>query len=314
MSVLPHGIVSADKPPLDYFYVGGPVPQGPPGPPGPTGPQGFSGIGQGATGATGAQGPAGIFNVSGATGPQGPIGPTGATGPQGAPFLGIGSTGPAGDKGATGPLGPAGAVTFPGNSNGVIVGNNAGFGVASDGLTYIPATSTLNVSGNLLNAAGITHWRSPFGSPQSVSASGNNSSSPLPSTPLMTVSLNIVNASTGYSLLDYPAVMCVASMMPSNVVGVFGTIDYLNWTNFYMNNSFVGSLAQWAASRGAPATKLWQTRAFFKVLYRGVDYSAGGVENVKFTCSLQSSSYSGVDTSRTALGQWNANMTVFGLY
>ena len=314
MSVLPHGIVSADKPPLDYFYVGGPVPQGPPGPPGQTGPQGFSGLGQGSTGPTGVQGPAsGGLSAIGATGPAGPLGPTGATGPQGSPFLGIGSTGPAGLLGPTGPPGVAGVVAYPGDPYGVIVGNNVGFGVASAGLTISQlVTPVLNVSGDLANSGGQVHWQSPFGSPQSVSASGNNTAAPLPSVPLMSVSLNIVNASTGYSLLDYPAVMCMASMMPSNVIGVFGTTDYLNWTNFYMNNAFVGSLAQFAASRGAPATKLWQTRAFFRVLYRGVDYSAGGVENVQFTCSLQSSS--SIDTSRTALGQWNANMTVFGLY
>lgn len=308
MSNVPKGIAANYLPPLQYFFVGtGPCPQGPPGPTGPTGPIGFSGLGQGATGATGATGPPGTV---GATGPQGAQGATGLQGAQGSPFLGIGQTGLAGPPGATGILGPAGGVTIAGDPYGVVVGNTINnIGVASSGLRY--SNSKLSVSGDMFTDT--TSWKSPFGSPQSASASGNNSSSPVPSTSLISLSLNIVNPSTGYSLMDYPGIMVVASMQIRNTQNNgFGLApDVLNCTNFYMNGVQVGNMTQYGAA--ILNVNLYQTRQFFTVLYkRNNQYGPGFASNVQFTCSLQTAA--GVSSSATALGTWTANMTAFGIY
>jgi hypothetical protein len=223
----------------------------------------------------------------------------------GAPFLGIGQTGLAGPPGATGLQGGAGSITFPGNPYGVIIGNANGFGVASSNITY--SNSKLNVNGNM-NVQQIA-WKSPFGVPQTGSASGTNSAAPLPSTPLISLSLNIVNASTGLSLMDYPAVFCTANMgIRNTLTGGVG----INSTSFYMNNVFVGTMTQFPTAAVNPAVKLYQTRQFFQVLYSGVDYSAGGVSNIQFTCSRQVTANK--DSSSTALGEWNVYMTMFGVF
>ena len=312
MSNVPKGIAANDIPPLQYFFVNNsPCPQGPPGPTGPTGPIGFSGLGQGATGATGATGPNGTV---GATGPQGAQGATGVQGNPGAPFLGIGTTGLAGPPGATGLRGPAGGVTIAGDPYGVVVGtttNNIGF--ASSGLRY--SNSKLSVSGDMFTDT--TSWKSPFGVPQTGSASGNNSSSPLPSTPLISLSLNIVNPSTGYSLMDYPAIMVVASMQIRNTLYSFGQApSNINCTNFYVNGVQVGNMTQYPAA--TPNLNLYMTRQFFTVLYKSLNqYGPGIASNVQLTCSLQSIGTSETTTASsdaTALGTWTANMTAFGLY
>ena len=307
MSNVPKGIAANDVPPLQYFFVGtGPCPQGPPGPTGPTGPIGFSGLGQGATGATGATGPNGTV---GATGPQGAQGATGVQGNPGAPFLGIGTTGLAGPPGATGLRGPAGGVTIAGDPYGVVVGTTTNnIGLASSNITY--SNSKLSVNGDMFTDT--TSWKSPFGVPQTGSASGTNSSAPLPTGPLISLSLNIVNPSTGYSLMDYPAIMVVASMQIRNTLYSFGQApSNINCTNFYVNGVQVGNMTQYAAT--ILNVNLYQTRQFFTVLYKSSNqYGPGFASNVQFTCSLQPGG--GIDTSPTALGTWTANMTAFGLY
>ena len=310
MSNVPKGIAANDVPPLQFFFVdNGPCPKGPPGPTGPTGPIGFSGLGQGATGATGASGPPGTV---GATGPQGAQGSTGVQGAQGSPFLGIGQTGLAGPPGATGVRGVAGGVTIPGDPYGVVFGSNTNNGIASSNITY--SNSTLNFKNGTLSVNSDILWRNTFGSPQTASASGNNSSAPLPSTPLISLSLNIVNPSTGYSLMDYPAVFCSANMLIRNTLEqpVSPTTLAINSTMFYMNNIPVGTMTQYSTCFLNPDVKLYQTRQFIGILYRGVDYSAGGVSNIQFNCSRVV--VNGADSSNTALGTWTANMTVFGLY
>lgn len=313
MSNVPKGIAVNDVPPIQYFFVdNSPCPRGPPGPTGPTGPIGFSGLGQGATGATGATGPDGTV---GATGPQGAQGATGVQGAQGSPFLGVGQTGLAGPPGATGVQGPAGTVTIAGNPFGVVIGNDNNAGVASSNVTY--SNSKLNVNGNM--ASENILWRSPFGVPQMASGSGTYGGGlPPPTFALTSVSLNIVNPSTGYSLLDSPAVLCMTTMSVRNVQTnpppspFVDTPLVINCTNFYMNTKFVGNITQFPGLIGLIGQDLYQTRQFFTVLYRGVDYSAGGVSNIQFTCSLQVAA--GTDSSQTSIGEWNAYTSVVGLY
>ena len=316
MSNVPKGITASDLPPLQYFFVNNsPCPQGPPGPTGPTGPRGYDGLGQGATGPTGASGPAGTV---GATGPQGAIGATGAQGGPGAPFLGIGETGLAGPQGATGVRGVAGGVTIAGNPFGVVIGNNSNVGIASSNVIY--SNSKLNVNGNMSSDQLI--WSNTFGVPQMGSASGTNASAPLPSTPLITLSLNIVNPSTGYSLMDYPAVLCMTTMSVRNtLVSALGVNRYpttINCTNFYMNGKFVGNMTQMPTPNVNPDVKLYQTRQFATILYRGVNYGPGISSNVAFTCALQNVSgwlaAAGGTSSNTALGEWNVYSTIAGVY
>ena len=272
---------------------------------------GFSGLGQGATGATGATGPDGTV---GATGPQGAQGPTGVQGPQGSPFLGIGETGLAGPPGATGVQGAAGTVTIGGTQFGVIIGNNNNAGLASSNVIY--SNSKLNVNGNM--ASDEILWRSPFGVPQMASGSGSTGGGlPPPTFAITSVSLNIVNPSTGYSLLDSPAVLCMTTMSVRNVQTnpsplPFQIPSVINCTNFYMNTKFVGNITQFPGLPPGIGADLYQTRQFFTILYRGVDYSAGGVSNIKFTCSLQVAA--GTDSSQTSIGEWNAYTSVVGLY
>jgi len=309
MSNVPKGIATNDVPPIQYFFVDGtlPCPRGPPGPTGPTGPIGFSGLGQGATGATGATGPNGTI---GATGPQGAQGATGVQGAQGSPFLGVGATGLAGPPGATGVIGAAGNVSIAGNPFGVVIGNNNNNGVASSNVTY--SNSTLSVNGDMASSRLL--WGNSFGVPQTASSFGSLTG--VPQFPLTTLSLNIVNASTGYSLLDSPAVLCMATMSVRNNlvnVGIFSTPTIINSTNFYINNKFLGSITQYPAAGPLFAgVNQYQTRQFFTILYRGVDYSAGGVSNVQFTCSLEVTA--GIDSSQTELGDYNTYLTAVGLY
>ena len=312
MSNVPKGIATNDVPPIQYFFVDGtlPCPRGPPGPTGPTGPIGFSGLGQGATGATGATGPNGTV---GATGPQGAQGATGVQGAQGSPFLGVGQTGLAGPPGATGVIGAAGNITIPGNPFGVVIGNNSNIGIASSNVTY--SNSTLSVNGDMASSRLL--WGNSFGVPQTTASSGSYGGGLPPSTfALTSVSLNIVNASTGYSLLDSPAVLCMTTMSVRNLQTSLpiplNPPIYMNCTNFYMNSKFVGNITQFPAPGFVSGNDLYQTRQFFTVLYRGVDYSAGGVSNIQFTCSLQVTT--GTDSLQTSIGDWNAYTTVVGLY
>jgi len=306
MSNVPKGITASDLPPLQYFFVNnGPCPQGPQGPTGPTGPRGYDGLGQGATGATGASGPPGTV---GATGPQGAIGATGAQGGPGAPFLGGGQTGLAGPQGATGVRGVAGGVTISGDPYGVVVGNSTNVGVANAGLRY--SNSKLSVGGDMFTDT--TQWKSPFGVPQTASASGTNASAPLPSSALISLSLNIVNPSTGYSLLDYPAIMVVANMQTRNTQTNVGLDppSVLNCTNFFINDIQVGNMTSFGTQLAGQY--LYQTRQFFAVLQKANNqFGPGLASNVQLTCSLQSA---GANSAGTALGTWTANMTVFGLY
>ena len=311
MSSVPKGIAVNDVPPIQYFFVDGtlPCPRGPPGPTGPTGPIGFSGLGQGATGATGATGPNGTI---GATGPQGAQGATGLQGAQGSPVLGVGQTGLAGPSGATGVIGAAGNVTIAGNPFGVVIGNNNNNGVASSNVTY--SNSTLSINGDMVSSRLL--WRNSFGVPQTAASSGTIPGLPSPSFALTTLSLDIVNASSGYSLLDSPAVLCMATMSVRNVqTGLPLPINppiYMNCTNFYMNNKFVGNITQFPSPGNVYGKDLYQTRQFFTILYRGVDYSAGGVSNVQFTCSLQVTT--GTNSANTGLGEYNTYLSVVGLY
>jgi len=311
MSNVPKGIATNDVPPIQYFFVDGtlPCPRGPPGPTGPTGPIGFSGLGQGATGPEGATGPDGTI---GATGPQGEQGPTGVQGAQGSPFLGVGATGLAGPPGATGVIGAAGNVSIAGNPFGVVIGNNSDNGVASSNVTY--SNSTLSVNGDM--ASDQLLWRNSFGVPQTASSFGSLTG--VPPYPLTTLSLDIVNASSGYSLLDSPAVLCMATMSVRNNLtntGIFSAPEIINSTNFYINNKFLGNITQYPAFNTLAITNginQYQTRQFFTILYRGVDYSAGGVSNVEFTCSVQVTA--GTDSSQTQLGDYNTYLTAVGLY
>jgi hypothetical protein len=95
--------------------------------------------------------------------------------------------------------------------------------------------------------------------------------------------------------------------------GIFSTPDIINSTNFYINNKFLGSITQYpAAGPFFGGVNQYQTRQFFTILYRGVDYSAGGVSNVEFTCSLEVTA--GIDSSQTQLGDYNTYLTAVGLY
>jgi hypothetical protein len=239
----------------------------------------------------------------------------------GAPFLGIGQTGLAGPPGATGVRGVAGGVTIAGDPHGVVVGaTNNNIGLASSNVTYSQSVavnnSTLNVNGNM--APNLLLWtKSAFGVPQTGTASGTNSSAPVPSGNLLTLSLNIVNADTGYSLMDAPAVLFIANMSTSNtLVNPISSDPYtptiINSTNFYMNGKYAGRIIQFPANRINPAVKLWQTRQFFTILYRGVDYGPGLSSNAYFFCQTQTAT--GIDSSQTALGAWNLYMSVAGLY
>ena len=311
MSNVPKGIAANDIPPLQYFFVNNnPCPQGPPGPTGPTGPIGFSGLGQGATGATGASGPPGTV---GATGPQGAQGATGVQGNPGAPFLGIGTTGLAGPVGATGVQGVAGNTTFPGASYGVVVGNAIGNGYAQPALLY--SNSTLNMTNGDVYATKAL-WCSSFGVPQYVTGSGNNPGGPIPSSPLMTISLNIVNPSTGLSLMDAPAIFVMANMLVRNTL-VTGSTAIINNIGYIFNNAPAGNQVLAASNPDNYLTKVYQTRAFFRVLFRGVHYGSNVpfpifTSNVFFYAGVEE--VVGLDSQYSALGEWNGNMTAFGLY
>jgi hypothetical protein len=238
------------------------------------------------------------------------MGATGAQGGPGAPFLGGGQTGLAGPQGATGVRGVAGGVTISGDPYGVVVGNSTNAGVANAGLRY--SNSKLSVGGDMFTDT--TQWKSPFGVPQTASASGTNASAPLPSGPLISLSLNIVNPSTGYSLLDYPAIMVVASMQTRNTqTSDVITPSTINCTNFFINDIQVGNMTSFGTPTLTAGQYLYQTRQFFAVLQKANNqFGPGLASNVQLTCSLQSTP--GALSGSTALGTWTANMTVFGLY